>query len=139
MYLLNFTYKYLSSNISTSIFINLCKRVVTHCLGYGVLLPELKKGTKSRLDLKHFFSGRITTAPYQGGHSLESFLHSKKKPTGGSRISHGTEAVTRLFSARGRTFPHGAVSQLGTVGEVMSQLSADFLIKLCLKLMMFML
>lgn len=55
MYLLNFTYKYLSSNISTSIFINLCKRVVTHCLGYGVLLPELKKGTKSRLDLKHFF------------------------------------------------------------------------------------
>lgn len=132
--------KYFSNNVSTDIFIYLCKQAVIHCPGYAILLPELRKGTQSKLDLKHF-SQRIPSALYQEGHSLKSFLHSRKekKPEGRPRIPCGTEAVTRLFSARRRTFPCRVVSQLGAVGKVMSQLSADFLIELFLKLMMFML
>lgn len=100
--------KYFSCNVSTDIFIYLCKQAVIHCPGYAILLPELRKGTKSRLDLKHF-SQQDTLCSLPRRSQLEIFppLKKKKKQSlrGRPRIPCGTEAVTRLFSARRRTFP----------------------------------
>lgn len=104
MYLLNFTEKSVPCNVSTGIFICLCKWAVFHCPGPTELLPELRNRAVFLLYLKHATLQDASCSSHKAAACNISFPH--KKPQGRPMVSWATDVVTRLFCARRSLFPH---------------------------------